>query len=429
MRALRLFAIMVVFASATVAWMVLGGIVWARTERLDTRLSGEMRSLWGPKVLTQLAPYWTISPREGRGEPSPAAPSASRIVANIRHDQRYKGLLWYSTFSVDFDASYTVPPAAPGNGTEGFFVFSLPTGVNGYDNLSAAVNGKPQEVRQDQVASGRLVLPLDLAAESAVSIRYTTDGQDVWVYAPGEAPNVTGDRESGYSISGSAGGRLVKVSNFSLRVNTDFRDVDYLKGARSPSTPVKANDGGVAAEWQLNEALTSQPIGIVMPCRRNAGPLVARMSFFAPVSLLFFFTVLFTLVVLKAIPLHPMHYLFISAGFFAFHILMAYLADIVTIHAAFWICAAVSVLLVVSYMRLVAGVKFAVTYVGLAQLVYLVGFSYAFFWERRTGLAVTVGAILTLFVLMQATGRVKWHEVFTRETGLPIPPPGGRPTQ
>jgi len=65
-------------------------------------------------------------------------------------------------------------------------------------------------------------------------------------------------------------------------------------------------------------------------------------------------------------------------------------------------------------MRLVAGVKFAVFYVGAAQLVYLVGFSYAFFWVGLTGLTLTLGAIATLFVLMQATGRIDWHEVFSR---------------
>jgi len=65
-------------------------------------------------------------------------------------------------------------------------------------------------------------------------------------------------------------------------------------------------------------------------------------------------------------------------------------------------------------MRLVAGVKFAVIYVGAAQLVYLVGFSYAFFWVGKTGLTVTIGAIATLFVLMQTTGKTDWHEVFRR---------------
>ena len=39
-------------------------------------------------------------------------------------------------------------------------------------------------------------------------------------------------------------------------------------------------------------------------------------------------------------------------------------------------------------------------------------FSYAFFFEGFTGLTITVGAIVTLFVLMQMTARVSWDEVF-----------------
>ena len=159
-----------------------------------------------------------------------------------------------------------------------------------------------------------------------------------------------------------------------------------------------------------------------MPRRANAGPIVARMSLFAPVSLAFFFTVLLAVVVLKRIPLHPMHLLFVAAGFFAFHILLSYLADVMNIHPAFWLSAAVSVLLVTTYLRLVAGVKFAIIYAGAAQLVYLVGFSYAFFWVGRTGLTVTICAVVTLFVLMQATGRLNWHEVFApRPAPMPVP--------
>jgi hypothetical protein len=45
---------------------------------------------------------------------------------------------------------------------------------------------------------------------------------------------------------------------------------------------------------------------------------------------------------------------------------------------------------------------------GLAQLVFLVLFSYAFFFDGYTGLTVTIGAIVTLFVLMQVTSRVDW---------------------
>jgi hypothetical protein len=42
---------------------------------------------------------------------------------------------------------------------------------------------------------------------------------------------------------------------------------------------------------------------------------------------------------------------------------------------------------------------------GLAQLVYLVGFSLTFLLKGFTGLSITVGAILTLFMMMQVTGR------------------------
>jgi len=435
MSTLRFLAIILIFGTVSVAWMVLGGTMWERTAVLDDRLSGEMQSLWGPKVLEQIAPRWV--PTSGPGatdKPARAiAPSASRITADIRHTNRNKGLLWYSTFTVKFDGLYTIPAAEsaeapkPAGGTfglsaapapeapkppkpaKGIFIFDLPKGVNGYDALSVALNDKPQEIPQHQIRAGRIELPFERTSENKIAICYTTNGQDIWLYSPSDT-------------AGGGSRELARLSDFSLTIRTNFRNIDYPKPTRSPNTPADASDGGMIAKWDFSGALTNQAMGMEMPKRTNAGPIAARMSFFAPVSLLFFLTVLFTIVVLKRVSLHPMHFLFIAAGFFAFHILMAYLVDIISIHAAFWICALVSVVLVVSYMRLVAGVRFAVVYVGLAQLIYLVGFSYAFFWEGKTGLTVTIGAIATLFVLMQATGKVKWHEVFRKNPPAQPPP-------
>jgi inner membrane protein involved in colicin E2 resistance len=136
------------------------------------------------------------------------------------------------------------------------------------------------------------------------------------------------------------------------------------------------------------------------------------------VSLLFFVTVLVILGVLRGQNLHPMNYAFLSAAFFAFHLLLAYLVDHLQIHAAFAISAATSVLLVISYLRLVAGTRFALLHAGVAQLVFLVFFSYAFFFEGFTGLTVTIGSVVTLFILMQATARVNWSEVFEGKAAL-----------
>jgi hypothetical protein len=426
MSAGRFFAIAAIFVGVSVAWAALGGSMWVRTRDLDSKLSGEMAALWGPKVLNQAAPVWQPAGKGG----TPTAPSASTITADIHHDSRYKGLLWYSTFSVDFQGSYTIPAAAKDAAdasTAGAFVFPLPPGASNYDKLRLGLDGKALEIRPQDIAGGKLQVPLDRSAEHVVAVGYQTSGQEMWLYSPGGGgvytgrDDLTGDADDNHE---AATGELCSLKDFKLTVTTDFADIDYPKGSRSPSAPAgESSAGGKQAVWAYTDAMTRQAMGVVVPRKMNAGPIAARMSFFAPVSLFFFFAVLFAVVVLRKIPLHPMHYLFIAAGFFAFHILMAYLTELVNIHAAFWICAAVSVFLVVSYMRLVAGVKVAVLYVGVAQLVYLVGFSYAFFWAGYTGLTVTVGAIATLFVLMQATGKVKWAEVFARRNGTTYPPP------
>ena len=70
--------------------------------------------------------------------------------------------------------------------------------------------------------------------------------------------------------------------------------------------------------------------------------------------------------------------------------------------------------LVVTYLYRAAGGRFAI-WAGIAQLVFLVLFSYAFFFEGYTGLVITIGAILTLAIMMQLTAKVDWTEVFRKK--------------
>ena len=69
------------------------------------------------------------------------------------------------------------------------------------------------------------------------------------------------------------------------------------------------------------------------------------------------------------------------------------------------------------------GPRFALVECGLAQLVYLVLFSYAFFFKGYTGLSITIGAIVTLFAVMQMTGRINWTEKFARPAMVSRPLP------
>jgi hypothetical protein len=421
MSVLRFFAVVFIFGVATTAWCVLGGVTHLRTEMQDAKLSKQMESLWGPKVVTQSAPYWVRDPDGERTAAGAIPPAASTIAADLKHEHRCKGLLRYSTFAVDFSGRYSFP-AGQQEKQPGFFIFHLPRDITRHENLRLAVDDKEVPIPAEQKLTGRLSVPLPRDAEHVVSVAFTTFGQDMWVYAPGETAQGSSDWPD--DRAAPAGADMIELGDFSLTVTTNFRDIDYPEEefAQSPRSSATPTDGGMKATWEYQGLVTRQPMGVGMPTRQSAGPIVTRMSLFAPVSLLFFFTVLFTVVVRRHIALHPMHYLFISAGFFAFHILLAYLAPVIdSIQGSFWICAAVSVFLVVSYMRLAAGVKFAVSYVALAQLIYLVGFSYAFFWKGYTGLTVVIGAIATLFVLMQATGRIDWFKVFRKPAPARVP--------
>ncbi len=424
----RFMAIGLIYGVVSVAWMMLAGSVAFRTHELDRSLSGEMSSLWGPRLIAQSAPFWTIArddiQRDNPDLKSLVVPAASDIEARIAHEHRDKGLLWYSTFTVDFRSTYRFEPSPrTGTDTDGKVHFNLPSRMPPMD-LVVRLDDNDVDLPYEQRINGRLRIPMDLSQPHTLEVSYRGNGQDYWAYCPGEVHSQISNRQAWGKEGLPVGSSMGELQNFTLTVHTDFTDIDYPSGSRSPSSPATVAEGGTTSKWAFQNAIMRQPMGIAMPHRPNAGPIVSRMTLLAPVSLLFFFTVVFTVVVLKDIPLHPMHYLFLAAGFFAFHILLAYLADHLNIHLAFWIAAAVSVLLVVSYLRLVAGVKFAVFYAGAAQLVYLVGFSYAFFWVGMTGLAITIGAVLTLGVLMQITGRLDWSKVFAKSPPPPLPGDG-----
>jgi inner membrane protein involved in colicin E2 resistance len=234
-------------------------------------------------------------------------------------------------------------------------------------------------------------VPCAARSRHQLAINYETKGMDRFIYRFGEG--------------------ISEVRNFQLTALTDFGGYDHPQDSISPDMK-EQSDKGWRLTWQYDHLISGNGIGIETPQKINPGPMAARISFFAPVSLGFFFFLILIVSVLKKIDIHPVNYFFLAASFFAFHLLLSYLVDHISIHVAFVICSLVSIFLVVSYMRLVTGSRFAYFEVAIAQVIYLIGFSYAFFFEGFTGLSVTIGSILTLFVVMQMTARINWSEKF-----------------
>ena len=412
----RLFAILFIFAATALAWFTLGGTIVSRTGEYDGRLSAEVAQLWGgphlqiapkaaverPRTVTEQVTLKSESGAERLEKVTKTVIDAtdipldsSRVRASLALDHRRKGLLWYATYGVDFRAEYRYRnPDDVARQTNVCFHFPASEAI--YDGFSLRVNGVDAP-RVSDLSKG-LTVPVQLPpkGDARIEVSYRSRGLGTWTYA--------------FVDNGVA-----QVKDFDLELATDFDRIDFPAGTLSPNS--KAPEGeGWRLHWQFASLAGGQRIGLTAPNRLNPGPLASRITFFAPVSLLFFCTVMVILGIMRGRSLHPMNYFFLAAAFFAFHLLLAYLVDHLDINASFLIAAATSLFLVTSYLRVVAGMRVALIEAGLAQLVFLVLFSYAFFFEGYTGVTVTIGAVVTLFVLMQVTARVRWDEVFARRS-------------
>ena len=424
MRAGRLAAVFLIYLGVAVAWAILGGSVAYRTETSFHRLYSQVGGLWG-QPLEQRAPELSVkevvpAPAE-EGQPQTREivhdliPSSSDIQVKLPSDSRRKGLLWYRTSAVEFDATYAVEHNYTNEPVlSAKFVFPSDQAI--YDDFLFSVNGQeasPERIagegagdggsRRTQTGKGLVVsLPLPPGETATIRLRYKSRGLDNWTYLFDEG--------------------VAQVRNFKMVVNTDFRRFDFTEKSLSPTHKVMTANGW-ALTWQFSNLISGFSAGVEMPEEPNPGPMIARISFFAPVGLLFFLAVVVIIGVIRGQNLHPMHYFFLAGGFFAFHLLMAYLGDHLELRLTFLTCAVVSVILVVSYLVRAIGWDFAVKVAAPAQLIYLVLFSYAFFFQGYTGLSITVASILTLAILMHITAKVDWESRFGG--GAPARPPGG----
>jgi len=269
----------------------------------------------------------------------------------------------------------------------------LPSSKATYDKFSVWLDEAQHEVQLDAAQGIREIIELKPGEQRSLRVSYRTRGLDEWRYQLVD--------------------KQARVKNLFMQVTTNFQDVDFSQTSLSPMM-TESMEKGMLLTWQADDLLTSQGVGVVMPELINPGPLSARMSFFAPVCLLFFFVLVTSLGVLRKVEIHPMHYLFVTAGFFAFHLLFAYLIDLINVHLAFLLSTVVSLGLVTFYLANALGIRFPWKWAMVGQFLYLVLFSYSFFLEGTTGLTVTIGSIITLAVLMKLTAKISWGEVFTK---------------
>ncbi|HBB94641.1 MAG TPA: hypothetical protein DC054_04565 [Blastocatellia bacterium] len=430
----RIAAITFIFLCTTVAWAILGTTIFQRTYDSGSFSDSRVESTWGapqsqsppeasfdeqvPKKDTRTENGKKIETVTQETVTTQLPLEGSHINVDLNLEHRQKGLLWYSTYKVAFDGDYSFHN--PGDKDQNVvFKLDFPTAQAIYDDLIFTVNDSPVALTNGKnSASGTVRMKAGTTA--TLKVGYKSQGLNDWRY------NFGGNKtrsEDGHPVTAD----VAQVRDFSLKMTTNFKDIDFPDNTLSPTQKAETSNGWNLV-WNYKNLVSGYQIAMTMPEKLQPGPLAGRISFFAPVSLFFFFFLMLIITTMRGIELHPMNYFFLAASFFAFHLLLAYLVDHVSIHLAFAICSAVSIFLLVTYLRLVVGTRFATREAALAQFIYLVAFSYAFFLKGFTGLAITIGSITTLFVVMQVTGKIRWNEKFAPRAAAPeLAPPVPRP--
>jgi inner membrane protein involved in colicin E2 resistance len=404
----QIAAIVIIFIGAAVGWSILGTTIFTRTYSFDESLKGRVVSIWGAPHVQKPPTATTTKEIAKKVEVSENGKTVlrtekdyvvkaldlegSKIAVALDLEHRQKGLLWYSTYRVAFAGDFLLKNTTDEEAVD--LVVGLPTPQASYDEVTIAVDGQAVPFANEK-SSLRAATRIARGQTAVVTVKYRSQGLDSWRY--------------------HFGGEVAQVRNFQLKMATNFKDIDFPDNTLAPAVKTETENGWELT-WESKNLLSGFQIGMILPEKLQPGPLAGRISYFAPVSLLFFFFLMFIITTIRRIELHPMNYFFLACAFFAFHLLLAYLVDHISIHVAFVICSVVSLGLVISYLRLVVGLRFAAVEAGLAQLTYLVLFSYAFFFKGFSGLAVTIGSIITLFIVMQLTARIRWSENFAKKS-------------
>ncbi|HEY0614910.1 MAG TPA: inner membrane CreD family protein [Candidatus Elarobacter sp.] len=383
---LRLLGVFAVVVAASIGWFILGATIVVRTDQADTSQRAALAGLWG-SALDQRQPSFSaqFEDRKKQRQSYDVPPASSRIGVDLDLDLRRKGLLWYNTYAVAFTGTYRVPNQT---GRPMRLAFPLPYQGATYDDVAVEVDGRrvPATSAEGKLGADLVAAP---GATRTVTVRYRSRGLGTWQYRFGDG--------------------VTTVRDVVLTMRTNFKAIDFPPRTLAP-TAEHETPNGWELTWSYRELVTAGAIGMAFPLPLQPGPLAQRITFWAPLSLMFYVFVMLVITTLRRIDLHPINYFFLAAAFFAFHLLFAYTVDRIRIEYAFILCAAVSMALTISYLRLVVGLRFAAIEAAAAQFFYLILFSLALFDQGYSGLSITVGAIVTLFVTMQLTGRIRWSD-------------------
>src|SRR5216683_6684960 len=225
----RVLAVTFILMCTSAAWCILSATIYARTRSQDASLRTMVGSSWGSTHVAsppsaeffrnEIHKKKTIVDGKNVEEEIatvvtvPVPLEASQLNVGLDLEHRQKGLMWYSTYKVSLDGVYTFRNPS-GQAQLVTFRLKLPAANAIYDGLQLTIDGRPLDMaNQADMAVARAEIGPDTTARLGVA--YRSQGLDTWRY--------------------QFGGGAAQARNFTLRMRTNFSDIDFAENALSPT--------------------------------------------------------------------------------------------------------------------------------------------------------------------------------------------------
>ena len=255
----KITAIIFIFICTSIAWVILGATLFARTYDSGSVSSSKVESTWGAPQNQgpPSASFLTQVPKQGEtvengkiikktwneDVPVPLPLESSRINVDLDLQHRQKGLLWYSTYRVHFDGVYGFRNTSDKEQNV-TFQLDFPTTQAIYDNLMFTVDGNPVALTNEKNAAKGAV-KIGAGQTAQLQVGYTSQGLNEWRYSFGTT-------------------EVTQVKNFNLHMTTNFKEIDFPENTLS-ATEKRETESGWDLTWSYTNLLSGYQIAMAMP--------------------------------------------------------------------------------------------------------------------------------------------------------------------
>src|ERR1043166_276046 len=261
-------AITFIFLCTAVGWAILGTTIFQRTYSSGSASDSSVASTWGApqkqspptasfeetvakkEVTTQNGARVETVTQEKVLTQLPLESSHLNVDLNLEH--RQKGLLWYSTYKVGFEGGYAFRNPTDKD-RDVTFTLKFPTSEAIYDELAFTIDGASLALKNEK-NSAIGVAKVGAGKTAYLKVGYKSQGLNDWRYSFG---NTNGSGEG-------ASANVAQVRDFSLKMTTNFKDIDFPDNTLSPTQKTETA-GGWNLDWNYKNLVSGYQIAMTMP--------------------------------------------------------------------------------------------------------------------------------------------------------------------